>query len=267
MKITFIGGGNMGEAFIASLTQKEVYKPSDITVIGRTQERLDLLHQKYGVKTTTDINEVQNAKIIFLAIKPQGVETLPTFTFKKDKSPILISILAGTTVQKLQMQFVNTKVVRTMPNLGQFVGEGMTGLYFDNTTNFTNLEKEEINNIFSAGGKTVEVNEEHKIDAITAISGSGPAYAFYFLEAFETAAQELGFTAKEAKTLTRQTLVGATEILKANNNDSPQEWRKKVTSKGGTTEAACNILVNSEFKKILTQAVTAAQSKAKELGK
>ncbi len=265
MKIIFIGGGNMGEAFINSLLKNNIYKTTNITVIEKSQTRLNYLQKKYNIHTSTDINLIKNAETIFLAIKPQNLKDLPNFNF--DKSPIVISILAGTKISKISEKFTNTKIVQTMPNLGQFVGQGITGMYFDKTSNFTQNQIELVKKIFTAGGKIVEVENEDKLDGITAISGSGPAYFFYFLEVFTKITQSMGFTEEQAKLLSQQTFFGASEIIKENPNDSAKDWRKRVTSKGGTTEEAFKVFKKSDFENIFYKAINSAKIKAEELGK
>ncbi len=253
----------MGEAFVFSLVKQKIFKPEQILVIDKNQNKRKNLQEKYKIKTSSNISDIKNYNIIFLAIKPQNLEDLPVIDCR---NKIIISILAGTKISKISKKFTNTKIVRTMPNLGQFVNNGMTGIYFDNSTKFTKEEKIIVKKIFNSGGKIIEVKNENKLDAITAISGSGPAYFFYFLEIFEEIAKKMGFKEKDAEMLVKQTFFGASKILKENQNETARNWRKRVTSKGGTTEAACNILKNSEFKNIFTKAIESAQKKAEELG-
>jgi len=263
MKISFIGGGNMGEAFVSTLCEKQIFKPSEILVIERNQDKRKKFEEKYSVKTSKKIEDIAISEIIFLAIKPQNLEDLPVFEFS---NKIIISILAGMKISKISEKFPNSKIVRTMPNLGQFVGFGMTGIFFDENFKFSEKEKKRVKNIFESGGQIVEVSKEDDMDKIGAISGSGPAYFFYFTEVLSKISQDLGFDKKSSEILARQTLLGAAEILKQNYQDSPTLWRERVTSKKGITEAALNEFFNSEFEVIFTKALKKNIERGKELG-
>ena len=152
-----------------------------------------------------------------------------------------------------------------MPNLGQFVDQGMTGVFWDSSL-FSEVEREIIRCIFSSGGEMVEVNQEEKLDAITAISGSGPAYFFYLTDILTEKAQELGFSPAQAKKLAEMTCIGASAILE-NGENSAHEWINGVASKKGTTQAAIDFLSAHSFKQIFKEGVQQAYNKSKELAK
>lgn len=261
MKIFFLGCGNMGEAFLKSGLEKNIFLPKDVLVLGKTQTRKDYLKKKYGVNYAQKIEEMQQSDIIFLGVKPQNLEELPVQNLE---GKIVISILAGSPIIKISEKFQNAKIVRTMPNLGQFVNAGMSGMFFDK--NFTNEEKKIVKSIFTSGGKIVEVHNEEMLDAVTAISGSGPAYFFNFVEKLELAAQKLGFSNKDSELLAKQTFFGSADILKNYPADSAEIWKKKVCSKGGTTEKAIENFENSDFEKIIFESAKASMNRAKELG-
>jgi len=260
MKFALIGCGNMGEVFLANILSTKIFSPEKILVIEQP-DKIKKIQKKYSVKTSADINQVKNSEIIFLAFKPQNLSDIDL----KIKNKIIISILAGTSVQTLNTKFPENKIIRAMPNIGQFVNQGMTGVFFPKNKNFSKQEKAQILLIFEAGGKIIELKDENQIDDLTAISGSGPAYFFFFIEKLIDSAHKLGFSKEESTMLVKQTLFGATEIIKKNPKDEIKSWRKKVTSKGGTTEAALNILKNPEFEEFIFEAIYNAKQRAEFL--
>jgi len=261
-EILFVGGGNMGSAFVDSVVKNGIFAPDEIQILEKNQKKRELFEKKYGIATTSDSSATKTAKIIFLAIKPQNLHELPIDSGEK----IVISILAGVKISKIAEKFPNSKIVRAMPNLGQFVRAGITGVFIDPTAKFTKNEKKLIREIFESGGKIQKCVRECELDEITAISGSGPAYFFWFAEGLVTAARKLGFSESDAEKLVRQTFVGAAKILDSHPNETVKIWRDRVTSRGGTTEAAIEIFENSDAKKIILDAVKSASDRARELG-
>jgi pyrroline-5-carboxylate reductase len=263
MKCGILGGGNMGEALLQSFLEAHLFQADELHVTEALPERIVELKEKYKVSVSADQDSLISQDLIFLATKPQD---LPTINFKLADGAIIVSLLAGVPTALLQKHFPNCRLVRTMPNLGLSVGQGMTGIYFLNREGFTETEIKLIRQCFRASGELLEVKKESAMDAITAISGSGPAYIFYFLEKFALCNQEFGFSPEEAELLARQTLQGAMEILRRHSDDEAHTWRKKVTSKGGTTEKAIEVLEASDFTKIFLKALKAAETRAAELG-
>ena len=281
MKLAFIGCGNMGEAFLKNCLEYKLFKNSEIFVLEKSTNRKNYLENIYKIKVFDKFEDLQEiCDIFFLAIKPQGLADFKSFEMS---NKIIISILAGTKISRISEKFKNAKIVRTMPNLGQFVNQGMTGINFSETENTEFLEnnnklsskaenllnsdeKNIVKNIFKAGGKIVEVQQEADLDKITAISGSGPAYYFLFTEFLKKAAENIGLDQKNAEILAKQTLIGAAEILKNNPQDSAKIWRERVTSKGGTTEQAILKFQENNLEEIIQKSVNACEKKAIELG-
>lgn len=257
----FIGCGNMGEAFLSSVLDKKVFLDEHITVMERSSARRDYIRNTYHVFTNKNTELFwKRADILFLAIKPQQLDSLECVNFR---GSLIISIMAGVSIKKIQKKFPEKTVVRAMPNLGQFTGNGMTGIYFPENT--TETERSIVLDIFEAGGKVITLEEESQINAVTAISGSGPAYYFYFTEGLINAAIKLGLTEEQARMLARQTLLGSANILEKNPDDSTKLWRKRVTSKGGTTAAALDSFQSNNLENIIEEAAKAALKRAEEL--
>ena len=261
MKIFFIGCGNMGEAFLKIGLEKKVFTNNEVVVFEKSSERKKYLKDTYSITIAEKLEDVQASEVVFLGIKPQNLEDL---LIQRFEGKIVISILAGTRIVKIIEKFVGAKIARAMPNLGQFVKQGMSGIFFGTT--FSVSEKDFVKSIFKAGGEVLEVDKELDLDNITAISGSGPAYFFYFTEKLIESALVLGFSKEMAEVLVRQTFLGSAEILNQYKDDSVADWRNKVTSRGGTTEKAIENFENSDFETIVLASVRAAQKRAEELG-
>ncbi|MCF7830933.1 pyrroline-5-carboxylate reductase [Candidatus Gracilibacteria bacterium] len=261
MKLGILGCGNMGEAFLQSILERKIISLADILVCDLDPKRREVLSRKYDVATTDKVQELVNQELLLLAIKPQNLRDLPVI----EKETIIISMLAGTSVSKLKTKFPQAKIVRIMPNLGQFVGLGMTGVFWDKKISFSSTEKEIIQLILTSDAKVLELEKEDLLDKLAAISGSGPAYFLSFAENIVVAAQELGFTEKEAELLVRQTFVGTAKILQENPEDSLAEWRDKVTSPQGTTAEALRSFKKNDLERIVLSAVRAAEKRAGEI--
>lgn len=262
MKIVVIGGGNMGKAMVKAWLNSKVFKASDVLVIEKNStNQKDLKSLKVKV-STADYSKIAGADMLMLAVKPQDFDSVlkTVKPFVKPKT-IVLSIAAGITIKRMEKLLGRVKLVRAMPNMPAQIQMGMTGW----TTNklVTATERQKITRLFEALGAAIYVASESKINAITAISGSGPAYIFYFMEALFDAAQELGLTKSEAQTLVLNTFVGAP--LMTAMGDSPADLRAKVTSKKGTTEAAIKVFDRKKTKQIIIQAAQAAFQRAKEL--
>ena len=259
MKLAFYGCGNMGTAILDAVVKQKVFSSDEIIVLNRTEEKNEILFQKYKVNTTLNSKDLESVDMVVLGFKPQQLSEID---FNPKEGAVLISLLAGKTFAELQNKFPNTKIVRTMPNLGQFAGEGMTGIVFDK--GFTESEKESVKNIFNAGGKVLELDTEEKLNSLTVISGCGPAYFFRFAEILSGQAESLGFSAEDANLLARQTLVGAAEVIKQ-SEDSLGIWREKVTSKGGVTAAGLQGFADGGLEKVIEKGIAAALKRNEEL--
>ena len=276
-KIGFIGAGNMGQAMIGALIKSQSSAPSDLFVCDIIKKQTDALQKTYGIKVLPDNSTlIETCDVIIFAIKPQSVEQVladlqASSVFKNISGrKIFISIAAGTPIRKFERYIYDAikddkkkqmPILRVMPNTPALVLSGMSGLCANNYA--TSEDIDITTRILSSMGKVIECRESD-MDAVTAVSGSGPAYCFYLAEAMIEAAVNLGISPKNASEMATATLKGAM-ILLENQSISAQELRQKVTSPGGTTEAAIKVLDDNDVKKIIIQAVTAAAQRSKEL--
>jgi pyrroline-5-carboxylate reductase len=265
MRIAFIGGGNMGEAMIRCLLDKGVAKATDIVAGDVIEARRSYLKKQYGIATTSiNRSAAEKADVIILAVKPNAVpEALADLKGRTRADQTVISIAAGITLSKLCQGLDRQSVVRAMPNTPAQIGEGMT--VWTVASEATEQDKERARTILGAMGKQVFVPDEKFIDMATAVSGSGPAYVFLFVESMVDAAVKLGFAPEVAQQLVMQTLLGAGHLLQKSGK-TPQELRRMVTSPGGTTAEAIATFEKGGFAALVSKAVTAAYEKAKKLG-
>lgn len=266
MKIAFIGGGNMGEAIIKAVISRGLSLPQEITVSDISEPRLNYLKRKYKIKVKPDnLIAATDAEVIVLAVKPQ---TLPAILVelkgKLKVKQLVLSIIAGTTVNRVAVGLNHKRIVRSMPNMPAQIGEGMT--VWTAAPEVTGRQKKQSKAILGVMGQELFVEDEKFLDMATAISGSGPAYVFYFVEALTEAAVKIGWEPELAEKLALQTLIGAASLLQQ-SGEKPPDLRKAVTSPGGTTAAAIEQFDKSEYKILIARAVAAAFQRAKELGK
>ena len=267
MKIAFIGGGNMAAALIAGLANK-LTAGANIHVADPNADALARLHQQYGVTTAGAIDAlVSGADVIVLAVKPQSMRevTAQLLPFvNKLKQPLIVSIAAGIRSADLSRWLGGYgAIVRCMPNTPALIGMGVTGMAA--MAGGSEQQKSIADEILRAVGATVWLDHEDKIDAVTAVSGSGPAYVFYFIEAMQQAAAELGLSEEQGKQLALATFNGAAQL--ATRSVEPVSLlRERVTSKGGTTYAALTSMESSGVKASIVTALKAAAARGKELG-
>lgn len=264
-KLVFVGAGNMASAIIGGLVHNG-YPAKLICACDPNKEALARLAQEFGIETGVDNREaVSNAQAIILAVKPQVMQAVLTDLAPglTQPAPLIISIAAGVTVNNIRL-WLNAElpIVRTMPNTPALVQTGATGLYANTEVNATH--KELAQKMFEAIGLALWFDEEADLDRVVALSGSGPAYFFYVMEALERAGVELGLSPKIARQLTLQTALGAAKLALADDVD-PAELRRRVTSPGGTTEAAVKKLDEGEVMRDFDAAVAAAAQRSKEL--
>ncbi len=263
-KIGVLGVGNMGSAIIEGLLKKGIAKPSQVWVCDKIKEKASQFAAKWKTKIVPyPASLVSETDVILLAIKPQDLSEIGS-ALKinlEGKGYTVISILAGTPIEKIK-EAVGRKahIVRAMPNLGAMVGEAMTVLTSVSPKSLELAEK-----IFSGCGKTILLNEDH-FDLVTAVSGSGPAYFFLLMELLAKEGQSHGLSEMDARTLAVQTAVGAA-LLARNSDLSPSELREKVTSKGGTTEAALQVFSEKGLAEIISQGIRAALGRGRELSR
>ncbi len=267
MKIAFLGGGNMATALIGGLAGK-LCAPEDILVIDPFADALARLQRDFGVSIATAADAaLATTEVIVLATKPQqlreAAQALSAYMNPVNK-PLIISIAAGIRASDLSLWFGgHRRIVRTMPNTPALIGAGITGLAA--LPGVSDSDKKLADQILSAVGETVWLDDEAQLDAVTAISGSGPAYVCYFIEAMCEAAVELGLSAAQGKQLALATFLGATRLA-AESSETPQVLRERVTSKGGTTYAALTSMDQDHVKTAIKRALHAASTRAGELG-
>ncbi|MDA3963439.1 MAG: pyrroline-5-carboxylate reductase [Planctomycetota bacterium] len=259
--IAFIGAGNMGSAIIAGLCSRQ--QKTDILVcdgVDTIRER----HSANGLRVTTHISDVASSPIIVLAVKPQGAaEALAALKPHIGPNHLVISILAGTTTANLEAGLTpGVRVIRSMPNTPMAIGQGMVAICAGAAATDEDMDLAET--IFASAAAVLRTTED-KMDAITAVSGSGPAYLFRFAEAQVAAALELGFTESEAQLLVGQTLAGSIAYLRSQDGFPAAELRQQVTSPGGTTAAALACLDAANFGQLIASALTAARDRSIEL--
>lgn len=264
MKICFIGGGNMASALIGGLLAKG-HDRGSIAVVEPQAEARDRLQARFGVTSYAECEAAATATdVIVFAVKPQYLFDAATTLRPQLGNQLVISVAAGIRISDLSRWLGDyAKVVRTMPNLPALIGSGVAGLYA--LPKVTDAERQRAEAILSAVGETVWVANDAQIDAITAVSGSGPAYFFYFVEALEQGAEKLGFTKDQAAKLAMATFRGAA-LLASQSPDPPSVLRAQVTSKGGTTAAALARMESAGVKEVIVTAVEAAAERGRELG-
>ncbi|MEK8180320.1 pyrroline-5-carboxylate reductase [Flavobacterium buctense] len=265
MKVLIIGYGNMGKTYANSFISSRFIKPEDIFVLVRNDHHAisdnGIPKSNFSAKAG---NEISDFDIVILAVKPQDFNIL-AHAVKSflTNTQIIFSVMAGITLATIEKQLSCSKIVRSMPNIPTQIGMGMT--VFTASSNVDRKELFIIQNLINTTGKSVYVENEKLIDAATAISGSGPAYVFYFMQSMIQAAVDLGFNESEAELLVNQTFMGSVAIQNSYSL-SNQEWIAKVASKGGTTESALRVFEKEALEKTIVDAVKAANDRALELG-
>lgn len=267
IKVALIGAGNMAEAIISGVLAKKILQPQQIHVTNYSnKDRLQHLKEKYHVETFSNYQEVlPTTDIIILATKPKDIEeTVTKLKSTTTNEQLIISVLAGVSTSCISRLLEHdAPVIRTMPNTSAAVGASMTAISAGSFATSQHLEISEA--LFKAIGEVVIV-EEKKQDAITGLSGSGPAYIYYLIEALEKSASEIGLDEALAKQLICQVLIGAAERIKASDL-SPQTLYKQVMSPNGTTEAGIKVLESYHFQEAMIECVKRATERSKELGK
>jgi pyrroline-5-carboxylate reductase len=265
-RFAIIGPGVMGEAIIVGLLKEGVAPPSQITAAGPRLERLQELAGKYKVQIHLDNTQaVEGADVILLCVKPQKLPAvLAELHGIIPADALVISIVAGTTMQALISGLDHPNVVRAMPNTPAQVGEGMT--VWSHSTNATDAQHNLAQQILGALGKEIFVEEETYIDMATAVSGTGPAYVFLFVEALIDAGVHLGLPRRIAEEMVLQTIEGSVSFYHQNQSH-PARLRNQVTSPGGTSATALYYLEKMGFRTAISRAIWAAFTRSQELGK
>ncbi len=266
MKIAFIGGGNMGEAMLSAVISRGIAKPSDVKVSDISEDRRKYLSGKYGVTATASNSDaVSGADVVVLAVKPQSLPSVtPGLQGKIGADQLVISIIAGATVTRLTSSLGHNCLIRTMPNTPAQIGEGVT--VWIATPSVTSKQKEMAKSILSVMGKEIEVADEDYLNMATAVSGSGPAYVFLFMEALDAAAKQIGLPPEIARELVFRTVVGSAKYAEKSGRELA-DLRRAVTSPGGTTAEALAVFEKGNFTKLIADGVVAACNKSRALGK
>lgn len=261
-KIAFIGGGNMASAIIGGLCRNG-FSASDITVIEPFEATRQTLLAQHGIKASATPNAtLQDADVIVWSVKPQILQEAAKPIAPLVKNSLHLSIAAGIPTTALARWLESQRIVRAMPNTPALVGKGMTGLF--SLADVTPQDKQWIEQIAGAIGEFLWLAEESQLDAVTALSGSGPAYVFYFLEAMRTAGEQMGLSSEQAYKLATVTFSGGS-ALASQSEESPETLRQRVTSKGGTTYAATSRLDELAVKDAFISAIQAAQARAQSM--
>lgn len=266
MKVLVIGAGNMGLTYAEGMAVSPLLSNHKLRIFDTDPKKVESLKQQPQFKVYDILEDcLPKAELVFIAVKPYHSEDL--FKIMKpmvNDDQIFVSLMAGVTIETIQQQLDKSKVVRTMPNLPAQVGKGVTS--YTASKSVSKIELLLVRNLLDTTGTSIHVDTEKFIDASTGISGSGPAYVFYFMQSMMDAALKMGFSPFDSKVLVSNTFEGAIELF--NQNDiSPKSWIEKVASKGGTTQAAIDCMDDNNVKQLIQDAAYAAFDRAVELGK
>lgn len=266
MKVLVIGAGNMGLTYAEGMAQSPFLNKRNLMINDVSSEKIAELKKIPHFDAFSNVEDcVPKADVIFLAVKPYHTEEL----FGKIKhlvngSQIIVSLMAGITIEAIQDGLGIKKVVRTMPNLPAKVGKGITS--FTESEEVSRVELIMVRNLLDTTGSSIHVDTEEFINASTGISGSGPAYIFYFMQSMMEAALKMGFSENDSRILVTKTFEGAVAIFDESDL-SPETWMDRVASKGGTTRAALDSMDDNNVKELIKDAAYAAFNRATELGK
>lgn len=264
-KIAFIGGGQMAEAIIGGLLAGQACEPASLWVTDPVDARCDLMKRRFGVRAGSDNRQaVLWAEIIILAVKPQSLSAVLGEITADLGGALVISIVAGATIRAIEEQAPSAKrIVRAMPNSPALVREGITALAFSSGISSEDMDFARI--IFEAVGRVIPV-EERLMDAVTGLSGSGPAYVFQAIEALADGGVKMGLPRQTAELLAAQTVLGAAKLV-LESGEHPAKLKDRVASPGGTTIAGLHHLEQGRFRATLMGAVEAAAKRSQELGR
>jgi pyrroline-5-carboxylate reductase len=265
-KISFIGTGNMGEALVSGLVQSQASQPEHIICTDVREEKLAAIRAKYGVKTTTNNTEaIEASEIIIYAVKPQILaEVLHETADSLNMDKLVISIAAGVPLAAMEACInKDLRLIRVMPNIAAFVKESATAIAAGKHTRDGDIELAKA--VFDSVGKSVFIKENILMDAITGLSGSGPAYIFLIIDAMADAGVKMGLSRRDALFLSTQTVMGSAKLL-MDTKEHPGQAKDRVTSPGGTAIAGIHTLEKGGLRTTLINAVEAATQRSKELG-
>jgi len=269
--ITFIGGGNMGRALISGLLANG-FNPNQISAVEANVATAAKLGEDFGIQSINALDKIafdfSKNNVVVMAIKPQDFNVVakglaPKLKHASSAGPLVLSIAAGIRLKDMGRWLDHVRCVRAMPNTPALIGKGITGLFADEAVDES--DRNLAQTICNAVGQSIWVPEEKLMDAVTAVSGSGPAYVFAFLEAMQSAGEKLGLDAASARKLAYATLEGASQLAH-NSDEHAGVLRERVTSKGGTTAAALEVMQQEGWNQILEKAIDAACQRGKAMG-
>tara|TARA_R110002049_G_scaffold71092_1_gene183335 strand:- start:3516 stop:4322 length:807 start_codon:yes stop_codon:yes gene_type:complete len=266
MKVLVIGAGNMGLTYAEGMAKSPLLNKHKLRIYDTDPKKIETLRKNDAFNIYDNLEDcLPQSDVVFIAVKPFHSDGL----FQQMKSmindqQIFVSLMAGVTIQSIQERLHTKKVIRTMPNLPAQVGKGVTS--YTESKEVSAIELIMVRNLLDTTGTSIHVSTENFIDASTGISGSGPAYVFYFMQSMLEAALQMGFSDYDSKVLVSNTFEGAIELF--NQNDiSPEKWIDRVASKGGTTQAAIDSMEDNNVKQLIQDAAYAAFNRAIEMGK
>jgi pyrroline-5-carboxylate reductase len=262
-RIAFIGGGNMASAIIGGLI-KQGLPPEKIDVIEPFAEARDKLQAGFGIEAHAEAGAfLADAALMVWAVKPQTFREAALAVAPHAPGALHLSVAAGIRSDSIAAWLGVERIVRAMPNTPALIGQGIAGLYARNSVSAN--DKAFIEEVMATTGQSLWLDAEEQLDVVTALSGSGPAYVFYFMEAMTMAGTEMGLNREQAHQLAVATFTGASALAKA-SPESPQVLRQRVTSKGGTTFAAISSMEDNDMRALFIDAMYAARERAKQLG-
>ena len=265
LRISFIGSGVMGEAMIKGLLNMGLTTPDRIVASDPWLERLEMIHQTYGIETTADnVAAVRGADIVVLSIKPQSLPKVAKDLHSKiHPDALVLSIIAGTRIGTLQNKLFHDRIVRAMPNTPGQLGKGMT--VWTATSQVAPNQIAYTETILGAMGEQLQAEEESFLDMATGLSGSGPGFVLLLIEAMIDAGVHMGFSRRDAEKMVLQTIEGSVALMRASGKHSA-ELKNQVTSPGGTTAAGLYQLEKASIRAIISDAIFAAYRRSQELG-
>ena len=265
MTVAFIGSGAMGEAMMKGMLNKKLVSPEQIIASDVHEERVQQLAQKYGIRpTTNNVEAAQQADVLVLSIKPQVLShVMPEMRRATHTVKLILSIIAGQTIRTIVDGFANPSVVRSMPNTPAQIGQGIT--VWTATQEVPAEQRQQAEALLGALGEQLYVDDERYLDMATALSGTGPAYIFMFMEALIDAGVHMGFSRRDAERLVLQTMRGSVEYAEASGLH-PAQLRNQVTSPGGTSAEAIYYMEKGGLRTLISRAVWAAYQRSISLG-
>ncbi len=262
-RIAFIGGGNMASAIIGGLI-KEGVSPQNIDVVEPSEEARNQLQASFGITAQAQATDaLTGAGLVVWAIKPQTFKEAALAAAPFTGNALHLSVAAGIKTDSIAAWLGTERIVRAMPNTPALIGQGISGLFA--RAGASEADHARVAQVMATTGESIWFDTEDKLDVVTALSGSGPAYAFYFMEAMTMAGTEMGLSRDEANQLAVSTFAGASTLAKT-SADAPQVLRQRVTSKGGTTFAAISSMEDNDVRALFIDAMYAARERAKKLG-